>query len=69
MRDFQSTLSVEQIREAFAVVRVEQWRHDNPPAIATVVSNKVVADGPFQTRREAEAALARIHARQAAAKL
>lgn len=62
MRDYQSTLSVEPVGDAFAVVRTELWRHDAPPAIATVVGSKVMADGPFHTRIEAEAALARIDA-------
>jgi hypothetical protein len=63
MKDFQSTTSVEAIGDAFAVVRVEQWRADNPMAIATIVRNKIMADGPFGTRAEADAALARLDAR------
>lgn len=64
MRDFQSTMSVEAVGDSFAVVRVEQWRHDNPPAMVTIIRNKVLADGPFRTRPEAAAALARLDARQ-----
>lgn len=61
MRDFRSTLSVDAIGDAFAVVRIEQWRHDHPPAIATIMRNKVMADGPFECRADAEAALVRIN--------
>ena len=63
MRDFQSTMSVEPVGDAFAVVRVEQWRHDRPPAVAKIVRNRIMADGPFHTRADAAAALARIDAR------
>ena len=66
MRDFRTTLSVEAVGDAFAVVRIEQWRHDRPPAIATIVRNKVMADGPFACRADAEAALARLQVPAAA---
>lgn len=66
MKNFQATISVEPIGDAFAVVRVEQWRQDRPPAIATIMRNKIMADGPFATRAAADAALARIDDRSAA---
>lgn len=60
MTDFQSTLSVEPVGDAFAVVRVEQRRHHFPPALATIIHNRVMADGPFHTHDEAAASMARM---------
>lgn len=64
MRDFQSTTSVEAVGEMFAVVRVEQWCHRSGPAMAMIVRNKVMVDGPFGSRTHAADALARIDAKR-----
>lgn len=61
MKDFHSTLSVEALGGKFAVVRVEQWRTDDVKA--AVVRNKIMADGPFDTREDADRKLRQIDAR------
>lgn len=62
MRNYRYMHSVEPIQGKFCVIRREQWEAKGSDGVYKLMENKVVADGPFHTREEAEEVWRRISA-------
>ena len=51
-------LLVEEIDGQFVVVKRKMWEQEHPTAMRSIVGSAMLAAGPYQTRTEADRALA-----------
>lgn len=56
MKNFRQWLTVDDLGGKYAVVRREQWERSGTAALASIVRNAIMADGPFEDRADAERA-------------